>query len=1089
MADTQPPTLEERILTALAAGSWASLGQVGADEGQRAQPGPALHAELLAHLLTQRREPSPRTALRISHARVAGALDLSGIALAFPVEFVDCIFMDSLSLDRVSAPAIRLTGCRLERKLIAEQLETVGDFELARITAPGVHLVRARIGGQLDLRGARLHGGDGPALDAREVTVEHSVRCCEDWNSRAPFRTRGGVLLSGARIGGDLDLSGAQLLCRDHAALDATNLAIAHNLLGGAGARSRAPLVIAGEMRLGGAHVAGRLELTGAQIRNGTETALDADSIRVDKDVRCHQDTRTGVRFRVRGLLRLSGARIGGKLDLSGADLANDGKALGGYAMTIEQDLLCEPKGERGAPLTVRGQVDLNAAHVKGAVKLNRAAIDNANKPALTGSGLRIEQELMCNDLRVSGEVSLYGARVGGRVALGEARLINSQGIALNGAGLHVDKDVNLRRFTADGAVLLVGARIGGELNVTGSSLTAGARKWALDAFSVDVAQSLIAREAFADGGMHLNAAKVGGQLDLTGAQLSNTDDAALTASGLRLSGGMSCKPGLARFTASGGVNLVSAQIGGHLNLREARLTSVGASRPSGTDRAWALDAYGLRVDGSLIADAGLRADGGVNLNSARIGRDLNFRGAQLTSMADPGLDATSLHVGLNLTFAGRGNRTGSFISIGEIRLSGAYITGRLVLNDARLWNRDGPSLDASSATIIGDIRCKGMTALAPLRFVATRVDGELDLTDATVRVLVLRRSQTGTLSLPGTGFWLKARRAAGPAGASLVEDAKVDLTDARTGHLVDPAEHQRRGRRRWLKLRRRPAPTPDPPAVPYRPQLTGFVYGTLTNQRADTADGRRSDLVDRAKRPRRGWRQYLRPRPAPAPRPPSVPSRRLVTDLMYGTFARLRADVATDKRKSEPVERQIAWIEHADDEQYVPATYDRLDTVLRQAGREEDARRIALAKFRHRRTTLSSPGRALSFLLDIIAGYGYRPLRTAGWFALLVVTSAIAFGWAYPENFRLTKPANAVTTRASPTSTPQDAKTPESGPPKFRSALFALDAAIPAVSLGQEASYSPVGWAQWCYAGCVVLGWLFVPLLIAALTARLVRA
>jgi hypothetical protein len=202
----------------------------------------------------------------------------------------------------------------------------------------------------------------------------------------------------------------------------------------------------------------------------------------------------------------------------------------------------------------------------------------------------------------------------------------------------------------------------------------------------------------------------------------------------------------------------------------------------------------------------------------------------------------------------------------------------------------------------------------------------------------------------------------------------------------------------------------------------------------------------------------------------------------------RLGADGATDKRKSEAVERQIAWVEHADNEQYVPATYDGLDTVLRQAGREEDARRVALAKFRHRRTTLSPPGRALSFLLDMDAGYGYRPLRTAGWFALLVVTSAIAFGCAYSESFRVTKPADAATTTATPTM-PQDTGTPETGPPKFRSALFALDAAIPAVSLGQEASYSPTGWAQWWYAGCVVLGWLFVPLLIAALTARLARA
>jgi len=60
---------------------------------------------------------------------------------------------------------------------------------------------------------------------------------------------------------------------------------------------------------------------------------------------------------------------------------------------------------------------------------------------------------------------------------------------------------------------------------------------------------------------------------------------------------------------------------------------------------------------------------------------------------------------------------------------------------------------------------------------------------------------------------------------------------------------------------------------------------------------------------------------------------------------------------------------------------------------------------------------------------------------------------------------------------------------PPFHAVLFALDATIPAVSLSQESSYAVSGRWQWWYGINVVLGWLLVPVLIAAVTARLVRS
>ena len=85
------------------------------------------------------------------------------------------------------------------------------------------------------LSGAHLTGADGPALNADNLTVDRDMFCGEG------FTAEGEVHLSGAHVGGQLDLSGAHLTGIDGPALIAELLTVGPgNCFAGKGSPPRA---------------------------------------------------------------------------------------------------------------------------------------------------------------------------------------------------------------------------------------------------------------------------------------------------------------------------------------------------------------------------------------------------------------------------------------------------------------------------------------------------------------------------------------------------------------------------------------------------------------------------------------------------------------------------------------------------------------------------------------------------------------------------------------------------------------------------------------------------------------------------------
>ncbi|CAL2061287.1 oxidoreductase [Streptomyces sp. TR1341] len=162
------------------------------------------------------------------------------------------------------------------------------------------------------------------------------------------------------------------------------------------------------------------------------------------------------------------------------------------------------------------------------------------------------------------------------------------------------------------------------------------------------------------------------------------------------------------------------------------------------------------------------------------------------------------------------------------------------------------------------------------------------------------------------------------------------------------------------------------------------------------------------------------------------------------------------------PLARRLDWIAAATAE-YAPEPYERLASVLREAGEDEDAREVLLAKQRRRRETLPPAGKLWGYVQDLTVAYGYRPGRAAVWMAVLWAAGTLAFSHA-----------------AHP-------PTNHDEHPYWSPALFTLDLLLPVIDLGQVGEWQLRGPWVWLSAAMIMLGWILATTVAAGAT-RLLR-
>ncbi|MGW3445475.1 oxidoreductase [Streptomyces sp. NPDC001076] len=162
-------------------------------------------------------------------------------------------------------------------------------------------------------------------------------------------------------------------------------------------------------------------------------------------------------------------------------------------------------------------------------------------------------------------------------------------------------------------------------------------------------------------------------------------------------------------------------------------------------------------------------------------------------------------------------------------------------------------------------------------------------------------------------------------------------------------------------------------------------------------------------------------------------------------------------------VTRRVAWIRRSPG--YNPQPYEQLASWYRKAGHDDEARRVLLAKQRHRRQTLPLAARAWGHLLDVTVGYGYRPWLAGVWLLALALLGTLSFG-------------------GSPRPVQQG-----EGPP-FQPLVYTLDLLIPIGGLGQRTAwYWPDEGRQSLAYLLIAFGWILTTAVIAGVTRALQKS
>jgi hypothetical protein len=604
---------------------------------------------------------------------------------------------------------------------------------------------------------------------------------------------------------------------------------------------------------------------------------------------------------------------------------------------------------------------------------------------------------------------------------------------------------------TLDGShtemVVLAGAKIGGQLSLNMAHIMNPDGE-AFSADGIRIGGGMFCRQGFrAEGELRLPGAHIDGPLDLSQAQLTNPNGCALCADTIQVVGDMV----LDRVRAEGELRLPDARSSGQLSLVGAQLIN--------TDGC-ALTVDGGEIESSVFCADGFNAEGELRLVGTHIGGQLNLNGAHLTNPQGYALTADRIRVDRSVVCLD------GFSAEGELRLMGGHIGGQLNLSGAQLTNPRRIALAADGVHIAGDMFCRdGFRAEGELRLPGAYIGGQLDFSGAQLTnpedyALNAPRARVGEDVFCRDGFhsegelYLLGAHIGGllgldgilnnPAGNALRADAaQID------GGLICSERAKVEGEVRLLgahiggQLSLSGAQLSNPGGLALDLEQATVSHLMLSSATkligtVNLTDARVTRLDD-------SW--------------PYAPYRGRIGGLTYESLTPLPGDMSL----------RLDWLSKAEGG-HAPQPYEQLAAVLRRAGRDDDAREVAIAKERNRRSELKFAGRAWNWFLAVTVRYGYQPWRGALWLGLLALIGWPVFGWAKAHHHfvALNEPGQSL--------------------PQFHPWLYSLDSVLPVINLGQKSYWSATGAAQYWQAFSVLAGWILVTVILAAVTTRLIR-
>ncbi|MFF0245486.1 hypothetical protein ACWEU6_13160 [Streptosporangium sandarakinum] len=485
-------------------------------------------------------------------------------------------------------------------------VRTLDETALVRACREG-RTVRARDGGRL-------------VVEARLVR-ELCRRGREEIDPR-------GLTVEGARITGDLDLSGMEVPfplrftgCTFDRPVDLDGADLHLLALDGCavpGLRANG-LRVRRDLDLSRSRVTGDLQTTASTSRSAavwlceseiggrllcldtvvesSDRAIQADRMRVGGTVRLLHG------FEARGGLRLLGVQVAGSLDLTGARLTHPDRGLaldlGDAQIGGSVFLIDDQTGRR--PL-VRGCVNLGNARISGRLLIRHAAFEPAEmiRGAGYASGRDGGDAISAPGLFVGGELSVEGeCGIGGGVDLamgsfGAIRIHRGSSFTVGGGRALDLTNAELRSgllieagTAVEGTLRLAGARIRGDLVIRGTRWSRPEKDTLVAAQGVVVDGMVDLRDVETDGGkVRFRSATLGGVLDAHGARLRNPGGEALALQQALVRGPVLLGGG---FAAEGRVTLDRCAV-------EGRLDCDGGTFAGGLDAVSAAVRSGMRL-------------------------------------------------------------------------------------------------------------------------------------------------------------------------------------------------------------------------------------------------------------------------------------------------------------------------------------------------------------------------------------------------------------------------------------------------------------------------------------------------------------
>jgi hypothetical protein len=437
---------------------------------------------------------------------------------------------------------------------------------------------------------------------------------------------------------------------------------------------------------------------------------------------------------------------------------------------------------------------------------------------------------------------------------------------------------------------------------------------------------------------------------------------------------------------------------------------------------------------------AGARISGCLDLSDAELGQALRieecwveqapkFRGAttrtiRIVDSRLPGLDVELACVEGHLDLS-RSRVEGC------LDLLNASVAGELVLNGTRVRVAEGWAVIADGLHTGGGVFCMhGFTARGGIRLLDAQLAGGLFMQGAHLERPV-------PLGVPG------------PRGMALTADNVVASTLNFSGGFTADGTVWLRGARISDSLTFEGAVLNGPPdgagpaLVAVLMQAVDFDL-TLARPPSGTMDLRGAEV------------SYLHD---------SEHSWPDVVELDGFVYGSIKVAEAGERREAvgarDSVARRVAWVRRSPG--YSPQPYEQLASWYRTAGHDDDARRVLLAKQRHRRRTLHPAARAWGHLLDAAVGYGYRPWLAGVWLLALALLGTLVFHAHSPTPVK-----------------------PGEGAP-FQPFVYTLDLLIPIGGLGQRTSwYWTDAGVQWLAYALIALGWVLTTAVIAGVTRTL---